>query len=67
VNNRTVFHSGGSKPDCAAPLFNQRDSARSTPPRGALRVTCMSISTTRRRRDGDGYMTIAASVERQTL
>jgi pyrroloquinoline-quinone synthase len=27
VNNRTVFHSGGSKPNCAAPLFNQRDSA----------------------------------------
>jgi len=28
VNNRTVFHSGGSKPNCAAPIFNQRDSAR---------------------------------------
>jgi hypothetical protein len=27
VNNRTVFHSGGSKPNCAAPIFNQRDSA----------------------------------------
>jgi hypothetical protein len=27
VNNRAVFHSGGSKPNCAAPLFNQRDSA----------------------------------------
>jgi hypothetical protein len=27
VNNRTLFHSGGSKPNCAAPLFNQRDSA----------------------------------------
>jgi hypothetical protein len=30
VNNRTVFHSGGSKPNCAAPLFNQRDSAIGT-------------------------------------
>ena len=28
MNNRTLFHSGGSKPNCAAPLFNQRDSAR---------------------------------------
>jgi hypothetical protein len=31
VTNRTVFHSGGSKPNCAAPLFNQRDSALSKP------------------------------------
>ncbi len=22
-----MFHSGGSKPNCAAPLFNQRDNA----------------------------------------
>jgi hypothetical protein len=22
-----VFHSGGSKPNCVAPIFNQRDSA----------------------------------------
>ena len=28
MNNRTLFHSGGSKPNCAAPLFNQRDSAQ---------------------------------------
>jgi integrase len=28
-----VFHSGGSKPNCAAPLFNQRDSARRLPSR----------------------------------
>jgi DDE domain len=30
--HRTVFHSGGSKLNCAAPLFNQRDSARQTKP-----------------------------------
>jgi hypothetical protein len=34
-----VFHSGGSKPNCTAPLFNQRDSALA-----AALVTTISIA-----------------------
>jgi putative transposase len=54
---RTVFHSGGSKPNCAASLFNQRDSAR-------IHLVGCPHRTGRADRRGHGIVGIAARTGR---